>query len=132
MSVPLFTLTYLAVLALIYSVLALIVVVLRGKYDIPFGHGNNALLERAIRAHGNFIEWVPMTALLIAGLEVSGQPTLHIHVMMGALLVARVLHPIALFSKLGSRRYFVGRIAGATTTWLTMTAAAVMVIRCLV
>jgi uncharacterized membrane protein YecN with MAPEG domain len=122
------TLTYLAVLSLLYSVLALAVVALRRKNGIPFGDGGNESLLRAIRAHGNFIEWVPLASLLVASLEALGEPLLHIHLLMGSLLVARVLHPIAFASKLESVPYRVGRIAGALTSWGVLTAAAIILL----
>ncbi len=108
--------------------LALVVVALRGKHDIPFGDGGNEALHRAIRAHGNFIEWVPLASLLVAALEALGESRLHVHLLMGALLVARVLHPIAYASELGSLPYFVGRVAGALTSWAVLTAAAVLLL----
>ena len=58
MTFPSLTLTYLAILALLYSGLSLVVVALRARNDIPFGDGGNDALHRAIRAHGNFIESV--------------------------------------------------------------------------
>jgi hypothetical protein len=98
------------------------------KNDIPFGDAGNESLHRAIRAHGNFIEWVPLTALLVAALEVLGESTRTIHVMMGALLVARILHPIAFASRLESPPYYVGRIGGALTSWATLTVAALLLL----
>ncbi len=125
---PAITLTYLAVLSLLYALLALVVVALRAKHDIPFGDGGNETLHRAIRAHGNFIEWVPLASLLVGSLEALGEPRLHVHVMMGALLIARILHPIAFASKLESLPYYVGRIAGALTSWAVLSVAAVLLL----
>jgi len=125
---PGITVTYLAVLALLFSALSLMVVALRAKNDIPFGDGGNDSLHRAIRAHGNFAEWVPLAVLLVGALEASGQASSTIHLLMGALLTARILHPIAFASPLGSASYFVGRIAGASITWLVVTASAVFLL----
>ena len=124
MSFPTLTVQYLALLALIYSALALVVVALRARNDIPFGDGGNETLHRAIRAHGNFIEWVPLAALLVGALEASGDSARWVHGLMGALLAARVLHPIAFASPLESLPYYVGRIAGAFTSWAVVTVAA--------
>ena len=101
MAFPAITLTYLAVLSLLYAGLALVVVALRAKHDIPFGDGGN---------------------------EALGEPRLHVHVMMGALLIARILHPIAFASKLESLPYFVGRITGALTSWAVLSVAAVLLL----
>ena len=40
------------------------VVFLRRKYKISIGHNNNEELQRAIRAHANFSEYVPIGFLL--------------------------------------------------------------------
>jgi len=125
---PALTLTYLAILSLLYAALTLVVVALRGKHDIPFGDGGNEALHRAVRAHGNFIEWVPLASLLVASLETLGEAQIHVHLLMGALLIARILHPIAFASRLGSLPYYVGRIAGALTSWAVLTAAAVLLL----
>ena len=130
--VPEITLTYLAGLALLYALLSLVVVVLRGKLNIPYGSGGNNRLRCAVRAHGNFSEWVPLIGLLVAGLEMSGWPPLHIHVLMGALLAARILHPIGLFSTVGTPTYFVGRIFGALTTWIVLLSASYLVLSSLI
>lgn len=128
MNFPTITLIYLAILSLIYSLLALIVVAQRRKNKTPFGDGGHESLHRAIRAHGNFIEWVPLAALLVAALESLGEAIAHIHWLMGALLVARVLHPIGLASVLGSLRYRVGRIVGALVSWGVVTLAATLLL----
>ncbi|HSG20709.1 MAG TPA: MAPEG family protein [Burkholderiaceae bacterium] len=128
MVVPSISLTYLAVLALLYGGLALVVVALRIKGNVPFGHGADDLLQRAIRIHGNFAEWVPLTALLVAALEALGEAGGHIHLLMGALLAARILHPIGLFSRIGTASYRIGRIAGALTTWIVLMIAAILLL----
>ena len=40
------------------------VVNLRRKFKIPLGHDKNVDLQRAIRAHSNFIEYVPFSLIL--------------------------------------------------------------------
>ncbi len=128
MVLPVITMQYLAVLALIFSALALVVVVLRQRHRVPFGDGDNHDLMRAIRAHGNFAEWVPMTAAVVASLEMLGGGSGLIHGLMTALLVARVLHPVAFALPTGSSGYRAARIAGALTTWFVLTIAAVLVL----
>lgn len=122
---PSITLSYLAPLALIFSALSLVVVALRLRGNVPFGDGGDPRLLRAIRVHGNFAEWVPLAAILVGGLESLGAPAAAIHGLMGTLLVARVLHPIGLFSPLDSTPYRIGRIAGALSTWAVLTVSAV-------
>ena len=67
---------YLAILALIYAVLAIQVAELRRGNRVVFGDGENIKLRSAILAHANFIEYVPIIALLVAMLEMSGMPAM--------------------------------------------------------
>ncbi|KAL1920066.1 uncharacterized protein VTP21DRAFT_1212 [Calcarisporiella thermophila] len=50
------------------------------------------VMERAIRAHANFIENVPLALFSIYLYEINGAPTSHIHGLLGTLLAARILH----------------------------------------
>src|SRR5438309_7734482 len=103
---------YLAILALLYAGLALEVARLRRGNRVTFGDGENFRLRSAIRAHANFIEYVPIIALLVAALEMSGSSATGVHVLMGALLVARLLHPLGMYSKPGTWQFSAGRVGG--------------------
>jgi len=116
---------YLAILALIYAVLAIKVAELRRGNRVLFGDGENIKLRSAIRAHANYIEYVPIIALLVAMLEMSGMSATRVHVLMGALLVSRLLHPLGMYSKPGTWQFGVGRIAGILITIAVLAAAAV-------
>ena len=72
MHVPSITGLYLAFLALLYAVLGLQVSRLRRGNRVLFGDGDNRQLRSAIRAHANFIEYVPIIVLMVALLEMSG------------------------------------------------------------
>src|SRR5260370_32259407 len=72
MHLPAITAAYLALLALLYAVLALQVIRLRQGNRAAFGDGDNISLRSAIRVHGNFIEYVPIITLMVAFLEMSG------------------------------------------------------------
>ena len=122
---PTITLGYAALLALLFSALSLVVVALRVRGNVPFGDGGDPTLLRAVRSHGNFAEWVPFAVLLVGANEALGASATWIHAWMAALLAARVLHPVGLFSTLDSFVYRLGRIAGALTTWAVLTSAAV-------
>jgi uncharacterized membrane protein YecN with MAPEG domain len=64
----------------------------RREHRIAVGTGNQADLEAAIRAHGNFIEYVPFVLLLLLCAEVNGAP-LWLTVPAGTALVAgRLIH----------------------------------------
>ncbi len=125
MQLPSITDLYLAILAVIYAVLALQAARLRRDNRVLFGDGENMKLRSAIRAHANFIEYVPIIALLVAMLEMSGASAVRVHVLMGALLVSRLLHPLGMYSRPGTWQFGVGRIAGILITIAVLVAAAV-------
>ena len=125
MQTPSVTGFYLGLLALIYAALALDVARLRRGNRVLFGDGENARLRSAIRAHANFVEYVPIIALLVAMLEMSGMSAIRVHVLMGALLVSRLLHPLGMYSRPGTWQFGVGRIAGILITIAVLAAAAV-------
>jgi uncharacterized membrane protein YecN with MAPEG domain len=124
MQTPSVTGFYLGLLALIYAALALEVARLRRGNRVLFGDGENVRLRSAIRAHANFVEYVPVIALLVAMLEMSGSSTITVHVLMGALLVARLLHPLGMYSKPGTWQFSAGRVGGMVITTSVLIAAA--------
>ncbi len=109
MYVPTITANYLAILALVYAALALDVIRLRRSSKAPFSDGGNENLRSAIRAHANFIEYVPIITLMVAFLEMSGTSSQRIHVLMGLLVLSRVLHPIGMYARPGSLRFVICR-----------------------
>jgi uncharacterized membrane protein YecN with MAPEG domain len=109
MHVPTITANYLAILALIYAALALQVIRLRRSSNAPFSDGGNEGLRSAIRAHGNFMEYVPIITLMVAFLEMSGASPIRIHLLMGALVLSRLLHPLGMYATPGTVRFMVCR-----------------------
>ena len=124
MQTPSVTGFYLGLLALIYAALALEVARLRRGNRVLFGDGENFRLRSAIRAHANFVEYVPIIALLVAMLEMSGISAIRVHVLMGALLLARLLHPLGMYSKPGTWQFSAGRVGGIVITIGVLIAAA--------
>ena len=126
---PSITAGYLALLALVYAALALNVVRLRRSKRAVFGDAGNPELRSAIRAHGHFAEYVPIIALMVAMLEMSGMPGWRVHLLMGVLLVSRLLHPFGMYAKgSGTFAFRVGRVAGVTLTLLVLVASAVAIL----
>ena len=119
---------YLAVLALVYAALAINVMRLRRQNLAAFGDAGNPALRSAIRAHAHFAEYVPITVLMVAMLEMSGLAALRVHLLMAALLVARLLHPLGMYAKPMTPQFVVGRIGGMTLTILVMIASAVQIL----
>ncbi len=116
MRLPTITAFYLAVLALLYVALSLQVIRLRRMNRAAFGDSGNVALRSAIRAHAHFAEYVPITTLMIGFLEASGASALRVHVLMGALVVARLLHPLGMYAAPRTFRFHIGRTGGVTIT----------------
>ena len=116
MHMPTITAGYLAVLALLYVVLSLQVIRLRRMNRAAFGDSGNVALRSAIRAHAHFAEYVPITTLMVAFLEASGTSALRVHLLMGALVAARVLHPLGMYATPNSWQFRIGRIGGVAIT----------------
>lgn len=73
-------------------VLALNVTRVRMRANIAVGVGGDAVLERAVRAHGNNAEYVPGALLALLGLALVGHPAGQLQIMGAVLFVARLLH----------------------------------------
>jgi len=119
---------YLAVLALVYAALAVNVIRLRRQNRASFGDAGNPALRSAIRAHAHFAEYVPIIALLVAMLEMSGMAPWQVHVLMGALLISRLLHPFGMYARSGTFAFRIGRVTGVTLTLLVLIASAVAIL----
>jgi uncharacterized membrane protein YecN with MAPEG domain len=125
---PSVTALYLAVLALLYAVLAVRVARLRQANRASFGDNDSAQLRSAIRAHANFIEYVPIITLMVAMLEMAGASAIRVHFLMGALLVSRLLHPLGMYAKSNTLQFRIGRVGGTTITLGLLVACAVMIL----
>jgi uncharacterized membrane protein YecN with MAPEG domain len=128
MQLPTITATYTAVLALLYAALGLQVVRLRVRNLAGFGDGGSAELRSAIRAHAHFAEYVPIIALMAAMLESSGLSATRVHLLMGALLVARLLHPFGIYARSQTLRFRVCRVGGMLITSAVMVACAMLIL----
>lgn len=121
MAVPI-TAVYASLLAILYIILSYRVAQRRMRFQVGLGTGQNTELERAVRIHGNFAEYVPLVLLLLAVFEAGGGPAWAVHVAGAGLLVARGLHALGLTQSSGRSP---GRFAGVITTWLIMLALAI-------
>jgi uncharacterized membrane protein YecN with MAPEG domain len=124
MHLPSITAIYLALLVLLYSVLAVQVGRLRQRDRALFGDNGSQQLRSAIRAHANFIEYVPIITLMVAMLEMSGLSAAWVHLFMGALLVSRLLHPLGMYAAPNTLQFRVGRVGGITITLVLLLACA--------
>jgi uncharacterized protein len=85
---------YAAIFALIFTFLSARTIRLRRSQKVAVGTGGNVLLERAIRVHGNFAEYVPITLIILGFDEARLVPQVVLHILCVALLAGRVIHAI--------------------------------------
>ncbi|MEH2561161.1 MAPEG family protein [Bradyrhizobium sp. AZCC 2289] len=116
MHLPSITSTYLAVLALLYAALTVQVIRLRQSNRASFGDSGSPTLRSAIRAHANFAEYVPIIALMVAMIEMSGASALRVHLLMGALTISRLLHPLGMYVAPNTLQFRICRVGGMTIT----------------
>ncbi|HET6907515.1 MAG TPA: MAPEG family protein [Rhodanobacteraceae bacterium] len=116
---------YAALGALLISVLALRVMSLRHRHHVGLGAGGNESLARAIRAHANAVEYLPIALLLLLILELNQTRVWLVHVFGIVLIVARVLHAIGLSARPG---YSFGRFVGTALTIAVMLAMALLLL----
>jgi uncharacterized membrane protein YecN with MAPEG domain len=89
---------------------------------IGLGDGGDAVLNRKIRVHGNFVEHAPIALLLLGLLELCGLQAVWLWTFGSALLLGRIMHAIGLS---GSGGYSIGRFWGTALTWLVLLAMAI-------
>ena len=112
---------YAGLLVLLVLALAGRVSLMRSRLHIGMGHGDNAALARAIRAHGNAVEWVlPMLALFVIA-EIDGANRALLHVCGTTFFVSRIAHALGVSR---TSRSSTGRFWGMTGSWVVTTVLA--------
>jgi uncharacterized membrane protein YecN with MAPEG domain len=114
MHVPVTTL-YAAIMGILLVVLSDLVSRSRKKTRISLGSSGDPVLERAVRAHGNFVEYVPLALILLLLLEIQGAGTGLLHALGGTLLAGRLLH---VYGMVWPDGVIAGRFWGTGLTWL--------------
>ena len=108
------TALYAALLALLFLVLAALVIRLRQELQVALGDAGEKSLNRAIRVHANFAEYVPLALLLVYFVETSGAPQLLVHGLGLALLLGRALHAYGVSQ---TREQLKFRVSGMVATF---------------
>ncbi|MBD2796739.1 MAPEG family protein [Xenorhabdus sp. 18] len=83
---------YIVLGALLLIKLSLDVVKLRTQYQVAYGDGGFYELQTAIRVHGNAVEYIPISMLLLIMMEMNGASVWMLHICGLVLLAGRVLH----------------------------------------
>lgn len=115
------TLLYAGALGLVFLILTIRVIQQRGASGINLGDGGDTTLIRRIRAHANFVEYVPISLVLLGLLETQGLGNLWLHVLGATLLLGRLLHGYAFAF---SDHSPIGRTGGIALTLLSMSSMA--------
>ena len=85
---------YAGAAALMFVYLTLGVSRQRIKHKVSIGDGDNRAVLVAIRAQGNFVEYVPIGLILMAAVEAQGAPALAVHAVGAMLIGGRLMHAI--------------------------------------
>ena len=125
-SFPDLTAIYCSFLAVWLFVLSIRVIGLRGNPAFAFiapGKGDEELLNRAIRAQGNLIEYAPMMLFVLFFLETSGASELAVRLLGDGVLLGRLMHGISMGFM---RSNMPLRVGGTALTLLSLLAGAIV------
>ena len=127
-SFPNLTAIYCSLLAIWLFVLSIRVIGLRGNPAFAFisqGKGDEELLNRAIRAQGNLIEYAPTMLFILFFLEASGISELALRVLGDGFLLGRLMHGTSMGFM---RSNMLLRVGGTALTLLPLLAGAVVLL----
>ena len=110
-----------ALIAFLFVGLSVRTLRLRHRFKVAVGTGNERELERAMRAHANCAEYVPIALLLVFFLEATTDLVVWIHVLGAGLLIGRVVHAYGISQV---RENFAFRIFGMACTFTVIVGAA--------
>lgn len=116
MSAPI-TAVYAGLLGILLLALSGLVVRGRWRFRTGLGIGAEPGMERAVRVHANFIEYVPLALLLLLAGELNGLRPAMLHGAGLVLLLSRALHAYGL-SRSSGRSF--GRFWGTAGTWVVI------------
>ena len=109
------TMLYAALLGIFLIMLSWGVSKVRLRERVSLGAGEVSDLESAIRAHGNFIEYVPFALILLMLAESTATQSWLLHTLGGFLLAGRLLHAHGIRQPGSANNY---RKYGTALTWL--------------
>lgn len=104
---------YVGLFGILLIVLSLRVSFVRRDARVALGDGDNELLRRRIRAHSNFVEFVPIALLLLMLAEHTGLGSLLIHLFGIVLLAGRISHAYGISQ---TNEVFIYRMVGTIAT----------------
>ncbi len=105
---------YGSLLGLLFIYLSIRTVKFRRREQVDYGLGEGKELARAVRAHANFTEYVPLALILLLVLEHTAFPHWAMHILGGLLVLGRCLHAWGFTRNPGTS---FGRVTGTLFTW---------------
>ena len=114
---------YAALCALFYVYLSFKVIGGRRGTSTSLGDGGHDELNRAIRVHGNFAEYVPIALILLLLAELQSAPVYVLHALGVLILAGRLSHAYGLPGGLKLSKF---RIAGMLMTFIALIAGAAL------
>lgn len=109
--------SYIAVLVLLGMALATRVIAVRRAQKIGLGDGEDRVLRRRIRAHGNFSEYAPLIMIILLALPLLGAKEWLVHLVGFTGLLGRTLHGIGISNSGGSS---LPRVGGMILTLISL------------
>ena len=92
---------------------------------MAIGTRGDVRLERAMRVHANFAEYVPFALLLAAFIEMQSRPAWLVHLLCLALLIGRVVHAFGVSQEHENYRL---RMTGMATTFTVFAVIALLLL----
>ena len=114
---------YAALCALFYVYLSFKVIGGRRSTSTSLGDGGHDELNRAIRVHGNFIEYVPIALILLLLGELQSAPAYTLHGIGLMIIAGRLSHAYGLP---GGRKLSSFRVAGMLLTFAALLSGAAL------
>lgn len=108
-----------SLLGFMFVWLSMQVIKQRKEHKVSIGDGGVNALSMAVRAHGNFAEYVPISLLLLACAEINGANTVVVVLFAVCILLGRIFHAYAF---LAGKNHFKPRVMGMKITLYTLLA----------
>jgi uncharacterized membrane protein YecN with MAPEG domain len=116
---------YAAALAVMYVLLAGLVIRQRFKTRVGLGDGQQPELIKVVRIHGNFAEYAPLLLVLLLVLEIQGAALWQLHLIGGLTFFGRISHAVGLWKSSGTS---LPRFVGMICTFLALLMSATFIV----
>jgi hypothetical protein len=115
-----------AVIGILLLVLSAVVAKYRIKYGKDMGTTEDLDFKAAVRAHGNLMEYAPLTLLMLGIAELNGVSSGFIYWIGMAFVLGRILHAWGMFQGQGGPHK--ARMVGILLTWAAILIIAVLLL----